>query len=101
MLRSWDISTDQVHVILCDNGSDMIIAMKDASLPSLGCFVHTLQLVERDGVLSQKAVIDVVAICPKVVGHFKQSLLAYSRLHEIQSNLSLPLHQLKQDEPIR
>ena len=63
MLRSWNISTDQVHVILRDNGSNMVRAMKEASLPSLGCFAHTLQLVVHDGVLSQRAVIDIVAIC--------------------------------------
>ena len=37
--------------------------MKDASLLSLGCFAHTLQLVVHDGVHSQRVVIDVVAIC--------------------------------------
>ena len=101
MLRSWDISHDQVHVVLRDNGSNMVRAMKDACLPSLGCFAHTLQLVVHDGVLSQRAVIDVLAICRKIVGYFKHSSLTYSRLREIQNNLSLPPHRLKQDEPTR
>ena len=101
ILRSWDISHDQVHVVLRDNGSNMVRAMKDACLPSLGCFAHTLQFVVHDGVLSQRAVIDVLAICRKIVGHFKHSSLAYSRLREIQNNLSLPPHRLKQDEPTR
>ena len=101
MLRSWDISHDQVHVILRDNGSNFVRAMKDACLPSLGCFAHTLQLVVHEGVLSQRAVIDILTICRKIVGHFKYSSLAYSRLHEIQDNLSLPPHRLKQDELTR
>ena len=101
MLRSWDISHDQVHVILCDNGSNMVRAMKDACLPSLGCFAQTLQLVVHEGVLSQRAVIDILAICRKIVGHFKHSSLAYSRLREIQNNLSLSPHHLKQDKPTR
>ena len=101
ILESWFISTYLVHVILRDNGSNMVRAMKDASLPDLGCFAHTLQLVVHDGVLSQRAVIDILAICRKVVGHFKHSSLAYSRLREIQKNLSLPQHRLKQDEPTR
>ena len=92
MLRSWDISHDQVHVILHDNGSNFIRAMKDACLPSLGCFV---QLVVHEGVLSQRAVIDILAICRKIVGHFKHSSLTYSRPHEIQNNLSLPPHHHK------
>ena len=101
ILESWFISTYRVHVILCDNGSNMVRAMKDANLPDLGCFAHTLQLIVHDGVLSQRAVIDILAICRKVVGHFKHSSLAYSRLCEIQKNLSLPQHRLKQDEPTR
>ena len=52
MLRSWDVSHDQVHVVLHDNRSNMVRAMKDACLPSLGCFAHTLQLVVHDRVLS-------------------------------------------------
>ena len=90
MLRSWDIFNDQVHVILRDNGSNMVRAMKDACLPSLGCFAHTLQLVVHDGVLSQRAVIDILAICRNIVGHFKHSSLTYSHIREIQINLSLP-----------
>ena len=101
ILESWLISTDRVHVILRDNGSNMVRAMKDARLPDLGCFAHTLQLVVHDGVLSQRAVIDILAICRKIVGHFKHSSLAYARLRKIQENLSLPQHRLKQDEPTR
>jgi len=55
-----------------------------------------LQLVVHDGVLSQRAVIEILAICRSIVGHFK---LAYSRLCEIQQNLGLPQHRLEQDEP--
>jgi len=99
ILESWTISTQKVHVILQDNGSNMVRAMKDTDLPGLGCFAHTLQLVVHDGVLSQRAVIDILAICRSIVGHFKHSTLAYSRLREIQQNLGLSQHQLKQDEP--
>ena len=101
ILESWLISTDQVHVFLRNNGSNMVKAMKDAKLPDLGCFAHTLQLVVHDGVLSQRAVINILAICRKIVGHFKHSSLAYSKLCQIQENLSLPQHRLKEDEPTR
>jgi len=77
----------------------MVRAMKDTDLPDLGCFAHTLQLVVHDGVLSQRAVINILAICRSIVGNFKYSTLAYSRLREIQQNLGLPQHRLKQDEP--
>ena len=48
-LESWFISTDKVHVVLRDNGSNMVKAMKDTKL---GCFAHTLQLIVHDRVLS-------------------------------------------------
>ena len=79
----------------------MVRAMKDACLASLGCFVHTLQLVVHDGALSQRATIDVLAIRREILEYFKHSSLAYSHLREIQNNLSLPPHCLKQDEPTR
>ena len=101
ILESWFISTDQVHVIMRDNGSNMVRAMKDASLPDFGYFAHTLQLIVHEAILSQRAVIDILAICRKIVGQLKHSSLAYVQLHEIQQNLNLPQHQLKQDELTR
>ena len=66
---------------------------------TLGCFAHTLQLIVHDGVLSQQSVIDILAICHRIVGHFKRSPLVYSLLNKIQQNLGLPQHRLIQDEP--
>ena len=101
MFNTWKIKEDQIHLVLCDNGSNMVKALTDASLPHYGCFAHTLQLVVNDGVLSQRAVIDILSSCRKIVGHFRHSCLAYSRLRVIQENLGLPQHRLIQDEPTR
>jgi hypothetical protein len=102
MFRSWQINKqDQVHLVVRDNASNMVKAMSDAKLPDLGCFAHTLQLVVNDGVLSQRAVIDLIATARKIVGHFRRSCLAYDQLREIQRNLGLPEHCLIQDEPTR
>ena len=96
MLDHWEISTDKVHLVLRDNAANMAKAMQEASLPSLGCFAHSLQLVE-DGVLSQHAVMDVLATCRTVVGHFKHLSVAYGRLCSIQELLGVPQHRLQQD----
>lgn len=101
MFNTWKIKEDQIHLVLRDNGSNMVKALTDASLPHYGCFAHTLQLVVHDGVLSQRAVIDILSSCRKIVGHFRHSCLAYSRLRVIQENLGLPQHRLIQDEPTR
>ena len=61
----------------------MMKASREPKLPSMGCFAHTLQLVVNEDVLSQRAVIDILAISRKIVGHFKHSTLAYHRLNEI------------------
>jgi len=45
MLEEWNIALPQVHVIIRDNGSNMVKAMTEANLPSFGCFAHSLQLV--------------------------------------------------------
>ena len=101
MLSSWNIDKSKVHLFIRDNASNMVKAMSDATLPSFGCFAHSLQLVVNDGVLSQGAVTELLSTSRKIVGHFRRSCLAKNRLKEIQSNLGLPLHQLIQDEPTR
>ena len=97
MFAESEIKHDRVHLVLRDNAANMTKAMRDASLTSLGCFAHTLQLVIHDGVLFQRVVMDTLAVCRKIVGHFKHSSTAYSRLNTIQQNLGLPQYQLQQD----
>ena len=79
MRDSWEIPMNKVHLVLRDNGANMVKAMRDASLPAIGCFAHTLQLVVHDGVLSQRAVNRLLAVSRKIVGHFKHSTVAYHR----------------------
>ena len=71
--------------------------MRDALLPSFGCFAHTLQLVVEEGVIAQRAVTDILTTCRKVVGHFKHSATAYNHFHEIQKRLGIATHRLQQD----
>ena len=40
MLESWKVDTSKVHVIVRNNGSNMVKVMEEASLPSFGCFAH-------------------------------------------------------------
>ena len=101
MLKEWDIPKEKIHLFLVDNASNMRRAMLNAHFPYLGCFSHTLQLVINDGVFSQRYVKDIVATCRRIVGHFKRSQLASSRLKEIQASLGLPQHRLRQDVSTR
>ena len=84
MLSGWNINKENVHLVVRDNASNMERAMKDADVCSYGCFAHSLQLVVHDGVLSQRVVIDLLALCRHIVGHFKQSTKALDKLRDIQ-----------------
>ena len=101
MLSKWNIDSSRCHVVLRDNAANISKCFRIASIPSLGCFAHTLQLCVRDGLLSQRAVSDIVTVSRKLVGHFKHSSSATSRLKELQAELGLPHHQLIQDVSTR
>ena len=98
MLEDWMITLSQVHIVIRDNGSNMVKAMTEANLPSFGCFAHSLQLVINDGLLSQHVVKDLLAVCRSIVGHFKHLSVAYHKLAQIQEN---PKHKLIQDVSTR
>jgi len=55
-MEDWGISTDQVHCVVRDNGSNIVKAMSEAGLPSYGCFAHSLKLAVHDGLLTQRVV---------------------------------------------
>jgi len=76
-------------------------AMDDLGVPSLGCVAHSLQLAVNEGLLSQQSLIDAIASARKIVGHFKHSPLAYSRLADIQREFQMPLKRLQQDVKTR
>lgn len=101
MLDKWQIPLSKVHVILRDNASNMRKAMNSMGVRSLGCFAHTMQLVVNEGLLSQRTVSDAVASGRQIVGHFKHSPLAYSRLQDIQLELNIQPKRLQQDVKTR
>ncbi|XP_011403023.1 PREDICTED: zinc finger BED domain-containing protein 4-like [Amphimedon queenslandica] len=101
MLASWKIPLVKVHLVFRDNAANMMKAMHDQASPSFRCFAHSLQLVVNHGVLAHQAVLDLLATCKKIVGHFKHLTTAYSKLQEMQEQLQLPLHRLEQNVKTR
>ena len=97
MLRRWNIDKERIHLVLSDGGANMVKAMKDADLPHTSCFAHSLQLALNDAILSQSSVAELLTLSRKLVGHFRHSSSATSRLHTIQEELGVPNHQLHQD----
>ena len=64
---------------------DMRNAMEDMEVPSVGCVTHTLKLAVHKGLLSQHSIAEAFSNARKIVGHFKHSPQAYSRLEVIQN----------------
>ncbi|XP_040271834.1 LOW QUALITY PROTEIN: zinc finger BED domain-containing protein 4-like [Bufo bufo] len=100
MLDDWGITKDRVLLVLRDSGANMVKGMKLAEVSDLSCMAHTLQLV-NDGVSSQRAVIDIIAMLKKCASHFHHSFIAKHRLRCIQSDLGLPQNSLIQAVPTR
>ena len=71
MLESLEIPQECVHLVISNNASNMVKAMQEASLAHFSCFAHLLQLVVNDGLLSQRAINDIIAMCRSIVGHFQ------------------------------
>ncbi|XP_060794798.1 zinc finger BED domain-containing protein 4-like [Neoarius graeffei] len=101
MFQSWGISREKIHSILTDNAKNMQKAMRGADFPGLPCMAHTLQLGVSDGILSQRSILDITASGRCIVGHFKHSPLAYTRLEHFQRQLGQPIKKLRQDVPTR
>ena len=90
-----------ITMVIRDNAANTVKTMEDGGYSHFGCFAHSLQLIIHDGVLSQRAVVDTLAICWQIIGHFKHSTLACSRFEKNKKYLNLSQHHLKQDVPTR
>lgn len=67
MLTEWRIRKENVHVVLRDNARNMVKAMEECGVRGLGCMAHLGQLAVHDAVLSQRSVVDSLAIARKIV----------------------------------
>lgn len=101
LLTNWRMSK-KMHILIRDNGPNIVKAVNDANIQNASCFIHTLQLVVNDGIDSQRTVKDVIANSRKIVGHFNHSPLACYNLQKIQEEvLHVTPKKLIQDVPTR
>ena len=99
-MNEWHVS-DKVHLVVRDGGSNFVAGFRNAGIPAVSCFAHSLQLVVKDGILAQKGVESLLSCCRKIVGHFRHSNISMHALTAIQAKLQLPQHKPIQDEPTR
>jgi len=53
--------------VVRDNAANMVEGIEKSELPAIGCTIHTLQLVIKDCILTQRTVIDMLATSRKLL----------------------------------
>ncbi len=93
----WRIS-DKIVGVVSDN--EPTNAFDLLNKPGIRCAAHLLNLCARDA-LSDVFVEKILTKCRPLVGHFKRSGLAMSKIREIQRRLKMPIHKFTQEVPTR
>lgn len=95
-IAAWNLES-KVHIGVRDNAANMVSAMNIAGIRDMGCMAHTLALVVKDALFTQKSVENLVKKARKIVCHFKHSEQACRKLVICQKSCELPEHKLLQD----
>lgn len=101
MFETWHIDQAKVHTVVSDNVHNLAKAMEDSDLKGIQCIAPSLQIALNEGVLSQRSIVDIITTGMKIVGHFKHSPLAYSRLQSLQEQFGMPPKWFQQDVSTR
>ena len=98
--EEWKIS-EKVVAVVCDNAANMVLASQFLEdWDDLPCFGHTLQLAVKAG-LDLAIISRLTAVCRKIVGHCKHSVVAMGILREKQQSTNIAQHVLIQDVATR
>ncbi|XP_030075314.1 zinc finger BED domain-containing protein 4 [Microcaecilia unicolor] len=87
----------KVHIGVCDNGANMISALRIAGIHDVGCVARTLQLVVHEALFTQASVEALIKKARTIVTHFQHSEQACQKFADCQKSCSVPLHKLLQD----
>ncbi|KAF0713474.1 zinc finger BED domain-containing protein 1-like, partial [Aphis craccivora] len=98
-LKKWNLE-NLVSMVVNDNASNILAAIKLCKWRSLGCFAHSINLVVDSG-LGYKDVNDIILKVKAIVQYFKQSSQALIRLNDNQIKGGHPILKLKQNCPTR
>ena len=101
MFEKWNIPVEKVHIVLRNNGANIIKALRVSEVSSQGCMAHTLQLVLKQSVLQHEEVKNLLKQGRAILGHFKHSPTATESLRKLQKRIGAPEHNLLQDVPTR
>ncbi|XP_033226025.1 zinc finger BED domain-containing protein 4-like [Belonocnema kinseyi] len=91
LLSFWDIDKIKVHLLMRDNGGNMKKGYRLCDIASESCTIHTLQLVIKGAIKSDKGVRILLKKCRKIATHIHKSSPSSSALAQIQVDLNIPI----------
>uniref|UniRef100_A0A8C5MP76 BED-type domain-containing protein n=1 Tax=Leptobrachium leishanense TaxID=445787 RepID=A0A8C5MP76_9ANUR len=91
----------ELGMIVCNNGSNLLSALRKGKLTHVSCLAHVLNLVAQRFLTKYPGLPELLIQARKVYSHFRQSFPASVRLAEIQREFHLPTNRLICDMPTR
>uniref|UniRef100_A0A8C5WG46 BED-type domain-containing protein n=1 Tax=Leptobrachium leishanense TaxID=445787 RepID=A0A8C5WG46_9ANUR len=91
----------ELGMIVCDNGSNLLSALRKGKLTHVQCLAHVLNLVVQCFLTKYPGLPELLIPARKVCSHFRWSFPARVRLAEIQREFHLPTNCLICDMPTR
>ena len=83
-LKTFNIPKNKIHLVVRDNGPNMVAGIRESSLLSISYFIHTLQLCINDSILYQRSVKNILINCRNISSHFHHSATAAAKLNTLQ-----------------
>lgn len=91
----------QIGKVVCDNGSNLLAALRLGNLTHVPCMAHVLNLIVQRFVSKYPGFQDVLTQSRKVSAHFRRSYTAMARLADIQQRYNMPVRRLISDSQTR
>uniref|UniRef100_A0A8C5MLY9 BED-type domain-containing protein n=1 Tax=Leptobrachium leishanense TaxID=445787 RepID=A0A8C5MLY9_9ANUR len=91
----------ELGMIVCDNGSNILSALRKGKLTHVPCLAHVLHLVVQHFLTKYPGLPELLIQARKVCSHFRRSFPASVPLAEIQREFHLPTNRLICDMPTR
>ena len=88
-------------MVVCDNGTNLLSALRQGQMTHVPCLAHVLNLVVQRFLGRYPGLQDVLRQARKVCVHFRRSYNASARLTDLQKEFNLPKNRLICDMPTR
>lgn len=101
LAEEWGLPQDCPVFIVTDNARNFLGAASQTGWTSIQCFAHTLQLCIHSAKRDTPNFEQLCAKARTIVGHYKRSSLARSRLRGVQESMGMEPLEVVQDVPTR